>query len=165
MAYENYLTPKEFGSFSVLTYLGKGNEGYYGIEYFIKLAKDFPQIEFRIAGIDEYPNLPDNIKCLGWINLTEELQNATIYIRNAKHDGLAFSVIEALALGRYVAMNYNFPFVDYFKSYDELKDIIANKNRLFQEGKLEINYKAIEFVKSNFNKSNVLSCIADILKK
>jgi len=36
---------------------------------------------------------------------------------------LAFSVIEALALGRYVARNYNFPFVDYFKNYEELKKI------------------------------------------
>ena len=165
MAYEKFLIPKEFNKFSVLTYLGKAKEEYYGINNFIKLAKDFPQIEFKIAGIEEYKNLPQNIKCLGWVDLNEEMQNSAVYIRNAKHDGLAFSVIEALALGRYVAMNYDFPFVDYFKNYKELKNIVLNKYSEFQEGKLDIHGEAIGFIKENFNETKVLSDIVQSLKE
>jgi len=164
-AHEEFLIPKKFGNFSVLTYLGKDKEEYYGINDFIKLAIDFPQIKFKIAGIVRYKDLPQNIKCLGWVDLNEEMQKSTVYIRNAKHDGLAFSVIEALALGRYVARNYNFPFVDYFKNYEELKKIIIDKYIDFQKGELDINYKAIEFIENNFNKSKVLSNIVKILEE
>jgi len=64
MAYDNFNKPKEIKNFSVLTYLGKDKEEYYGINDFIQLANDFSKIEFKIAGIDNYRNLPKNIKCL-----------------------------------------------------------------------------------------------------
>jgi len=165
MAYEQILTPKEFKNFSVLTYMSKGKEDYYGVKDFIKLASDFPDIEFKIAGIDFYKDLPQNIKCLGWIDLNKELQNSVVYIRNAKHDGLAFSVLEALGLGRYVAMNYNFPFVDYFKNYEELKNIISSRYSDFKRDKLNINNKAINFIKLNYNQEQVLSDIVNVLKE
>jgi len=102
MAYKQKENPKKFKYFSVLTYISKGKENFYGIEDFIALAKNLPDITFKIAGIESYDNLPKNIECLGWINMIEELQKATVFIRNAEHDGLGFSVIEALSLGRIV---------------------------------------------------------------
>jgi len=163
MTYDNFSNPKEIENFSVLTYLGKNKEEYYGINDFIQLANDFKEIEFKIAGIKNYKNLPKNIKCLGWVDLKKELQDSAIYIRNAKHDGLAFSVIEALAEGRYVAMNYKFPFCDYFKNYNELRNIIQKRWNEFKNNSLDVNYKAIEYVKQEFNSEKVLSKLKEEL--
>lgn len=157
MAYENFIKPKEFDKFSVLTYAGKGREKFYGIDDFVQLASDFPYIEFKIAGIEYYDNLPSNIECLGWVNMIEELQKSTIFIRNAEHDGLGFSVIESLSLGRITLYNYDFPYLDYFNSYAQLKDIINKNKQLFDDGKLKINQEAIDFVKKNYNEKYVLT--------
>jgi len=159
MVYENFITPQNFDDFSVLTYMGKGKEKFYGIDNFIQLAKDFPELNFKIAGIDGYPNLPNNIKCLGWIDMQKEMQKNSIFIRNAKHDGLGFTVIEALALGRVVFYNYEFPYVNSFKSYKELREKFEIKYQEFKDSKLDIDYEAIDFVKENFNRDRVLSSL------
>jgi len=157
MAYETFTNSKEIENFSVLTYLGKTKEKYYGIDDFIRLANNFKEIKFKIAGIDSYRNLPKNIKCLGWTDLKKELQNSAVYIRNAKHDGLAFSVIEALAEGRYVAMNYKFPFCDYFNNYSELENIIRKKFVTYQRNALDINYDGIKYIKAEYSNEKVLA--------
>ena len=156
MVYENIIEPKKFKEFEVLTYIGKGKERFYGIDDFIQLAKDFPKLKFKIAGIDMYPNLPTNIKCLGWIDMQKEMQNSTIFIRNTKHDGLGFTVLEALSLGRVIFYNYDFPHVNYFQNYKQLKDKFEIKYQEFQDGRLDIDYEAIEFIKENFNRDRVL---------
>lgn len=161
MVYENYLEPKEFQDFSVLTYMGKGKEKFYGIDDCIQLAKDFPEIYFKIAGIDSYQNLPKNIECLGWIDMQKEMQKNSLFIRNAKHDGLGFTVIEALASGRVVFYNYDFPYVNHFKNYKELKEKFDLKYQEFQGAKLNIDYEAIEFVNKNFNRDKVLSSLVE----
>ncbi|WP_457641500.1 hypothetical protein [Persephonella sp.] len=165
MVYEKKFLPKDFNDFSVLTYIGKGKEDFYGIKDFIKLALDFPHIKFKIAGIESYKNLPTNIKCLGWIDMITELQNSTVFIRNTKHDGLAFSVIEALGLGRIVFRNYRFPFVEYFSTYEELKNLLEKTYTKYKQKKLNINFDAIDFVRINFNKNKILSDIIEVLTK
>jgi glycosyltransferase involved in cell wall biosynthesis len=165
MVYENFTNPKKIKNFSILTYIGKNKEKFYGIDDFIRLANDFEDIEFKIAGIDSYENLPNNIKCLGWTDLKKELQNSAVYIRNAKHDGLAFSAMEALAEGRYVAMNYHYPFCDYFSNYNELKNIIQNKWIEFRANSLDVNFNAVEFVKKEFSEKNVLRTIIEKVVK
>jgi len=156
MVYENFIEPKEFSKFRVLTYMSKGKEQFYGIDDFVKLAQDFPQVSFAIAGIDNYPNLPKNIDTLGWIDMNTELQKSTIFIRNAKHDGLGFSVIEALALGRKVLYNYRFPYCNYFDDYYKMRNIIYNYYDKYENNQLSISKDAIEFVKTHFNKETVL---------
>ena len=164
MVYENFISPQNFDDFSVLTYMGKDKEKFYGIDDFIQLAKDFPELNFKIAGIENYPNLPDNVKCLGWVDMQNAMQNATVFIRNVKHDGLGFTVIEALALGRVVFYNYEFSYVNSFKSYQELREKFEIKYQEFKDGKLDIGYEAIEFVKENFSKGRVLSSLVKELQ-
>ncbi|WP_297431337.1 hypothetical protein [Sulfurimonas sp.] len=151
-------------SFSILTYLGKGKEEFYGVNTLIELANKLKDIEFRVAGIDTYSVvLPKNITLLGWVDMRKELQNSVCYIRNASHDGLAFSVVEALSLGRYVFRNYKFPYTMYFENLTELADKIAQKKRLFDDSKLQIHTEAIDFVKSKFNKEKVLGNLVKVL--
>jgi len=157
------MEPIPFRTFSVLTYIGKGKENFYGVNDFIKLANHFPDVEFKIAGIEFYKGLPINVKCLGWINMKEELQKTVVFIRNAEHDGLGFSVVEALSLGRVVLRNYRFPYVNYFENSDDMIEYIADAKRQFEEGSLEINYSEIEFVKKEYSKSHVLGNLIKIL--
>jgi len=163
IAYETFNNPKNIENFSVLTYLAKDKEKFYGVDDFIRLANDFKEIEFKIAGIDRYKNLPKNIKCLGWTDLKKELQNSAIYIRNAKHDGLAFSVIEALAEGRFVARNYKFPFCEYFNNYSELKNIIQKKFLQYNRNALGLNHAGIKYIKEEYSNQKVLANLVKIL--
>jgi len=156
IVYENSMEAKAFENFTVLTYVGKGKEKFYGIEDFIALARDFPNITFNIAGIERYKNLPENIKCLGWVNMFDTFQNSTVFIRNVSHDGLAFTVLEALSLGRVVFYNYHFPHVSYFNEYLSLKNQFEEVVAKFYNHTLNVNEKSIEFVKENFNKEKVL---------
>ena len=165
MAYKQKENPKIFKKFSVLTYMAKGKEEFYGMCDFIALAKCFPEITFKIAGIKSYDDLPKNIICLGWVNMIDELQNATVFIRNAEHDGLGFSVIEALSLGRVTFYNYNFPCVNYFKGYYDLKNKFLETTCKFENANLNINYNAIEFVKENYNEGKVLKNLVEAITK
>lgn len=153
--------PKEF---SVLTYMGKGKEEFYGMNSLIKIAQSLKDIEFKVAGIDSYISpLPKNIKLLGWIDLNKELQKSVCFIRNVKHDGLAFSVLEALGLGKVVFRNYKFPYCIYFEDVNDLIEKIKKYKELFNEGKLKIDYDAIKFVKNKYSKEKVLSSLVNIL--
>lgn len=151
-------------SFSILTYLGKGKEEFYGLDTLIEVANKLKDIEFKVAGIDAYNvALPKNITLLGWVDMYKELQKSVCYIRNASHDGIAFSVIEALSLGRYVFRNYKFPYTIYFESATELAEKISQKKRLFDDLRLQINTEAINFVKIEFSKEKVLANLVKIL--
>jgi len=165
MIVDKFLKPKSFQKFSVLTYIAKDKEEFYGIKDLIKLANDFLDVEFKIAGISEYKNLPKNIKPLGWVDMTKELQNSTVFIRNTYHDGLSFSVVEALSLGRVVFYNYDFTCVKYFKNYDELKEKFSKILKDFKDGKLTVEEKSIDFVKDNFSKQRVLNNLIKRLTK
>ena len=155
--------PKKF---SVLTYIGKGKEEFYGIDTLIEVANVLDDIEFKIAGIDSYnKELPDNIKLLGWIDMDKEFQNSVCYIRNAKHDGLAFSLLEALGYGKIVFYNYKFPYTNYFANSDGLIKQIQNVKNQFDKNKLDINHKAIDFIKTEYSKDKVLGNLVLIFKK
>jgi glycosyltransferase involved in cell wall biosynthesis len=163
--FKKFVTVKESNFFSVLTYIPKQNPKFYGIDEFIKLANDFPNIEFKVAGIDSYKNLPSNIKCLGWINMMEELQHSTVFIRNTKHDGFPFSIVEALSLGKIVFFrNYKYPFVNSFKDYNDLKNQFVKIIDDFENNTLKINYEAIEYVKENFNEEKILKGLIKVLR-
>lgn len=136
--------------FSVLCYVAKGEEKFYGIETIIKLANDFPHIDFKIAGINNYPNIPSNIKLLGWVNMDHEYENATVYIRYPKHDGEAHSVLEALSYGKTVFYNRNYPFVNYVNTYKELRNGLENTLLEYKNNTLTPNYNAIEHIKKNY---------------
>ncbi len=165
MAYKQKENPKTFKKFSVLTYMAKRKEEFYGMHDFIALAKCFPKITFKIAGIKSYDDLPENIICLGWVNMIDELQNSTVFIRNTEHDGLGFSVIESLSLGRVTFYNYNFSFVNYFRGYYDLKNQFLETTYKFENSNLNINHDAIEFVKENYNEEKVLKNLVEAITK
>ncbi len=152
--------------FTVLTYMSQGKEEYYGMNTLIKISKKLSDIEFRVAGIDSYKKpLPNNIKLLGWVDMDKEFVNSICYLRNAEHDGLAFSVLEALGYGKKVFYNYHFPYTIYFKNSNDLVEKISVQKRLFDNSKLSIDLEAIQFIENEFNENKVLSNLISHFKE
>jgi glycosyltransferase involved in cell wall biosynthesis len=165
MAFDTFTKPQMFKNFSVLTYINRSKEKFYGIDDFIKLAKHFPDIEFKIAGISSYRDLPKNISCLGWVDMTKELQESTVFIRNVKHDGLSFSILESLSLGRVTFYNYNFAYTNYFKDFNNLLMQFTKVVDDYKNSKIDINYDAIDFIKNKFNKERVLNSLVEAINE
>jgi len=162
--YEKEVIPTKPKYFSVLTYMGKGKEEFYGMSDFIKLAEAFPSVEFKIAAVDTYKaELPNNITLLGWADMDKEFQECVCYVRNAKHDGLAFSILEAMGYGRTVFYNYAFPHVNCFINADDLISQVKSVKDSFENNKWDVNYEAIEFIKQKYSKEDVLSNLVKIL--
>jgi hypothetical protein len=162
--YEKEVAPKKPKTFSVLTYMGKAKEEFYGMSDFVKLAEAFPAVEFKIAAVDQCEKeLPKNITLLGWADMDKEFQKCVCYVRNAKHDGLAFSILEALGYGRAVFYNYDFPHVNYFTTADELIALVKAVKDEFDHNQWDIDYDAITFIKEKYSKEDVLGNLVNIL--
>jgi len=153
--------------FSILAYNGKNYEEFYHIDWLIKLANDFPNIEIKILGINSYKYiLPNNIKLLGWVNnIVNEYQNCVLFLRLPKHDGLGFSVLEALSNGRYVGYTFPLKCTYYIDSYDTLKKLVIETYNKYKNNKLSVNYVGIRYVKQNYSEKNILNNLIDEFKK
>lgn len=152
--------------FNVLAYIPQDNQEFYGFSIIIELAKEFPEINFNIAGSSEYSgDLPTNIKLLGWIkDMKPVFENTVVSIRFPKHDGLSFFVLESLLYCRYVIYNNEMENSFYAKNIEEIKSILAELFIKFKAGKLELNNKGREFVIREFSKENI-NKLAEILTK
>lgn len=151
---KNLIQPKEF---TVLTYIGQDRPEFYGIKTILKLASDFKNIRFRVAGLSEYEGIPTNVELLGWTDMNNEYMNMSAYIRNPEHDGLSCSVLEALSYGKVVFYNYNYNHVNYFNNYESLKNQLQEVIRKFKINELKTNNQAINFVQKEFSREKIMS--------
>ena len=147
---------------TVFSYIAQNREDFYGIELILKLAELYPNVKFRIAGTTGVNcKQLNNVKYLGWINnMNVEYDNCDIFMRLVQHDGLAFSVIEALSRGKWVIYSYPFNYVQTYNNFDDLKikfQILLNKCINKQS-----NNEAVDFVYSRYNIKKVL---ADLVGK
>lgn len=156
-----YSTPRKFPStFSILSYVRQGREKYYGIDKLIQLAGDFPNINIKIAGINKYDSLPANITLLGWINnMDDQYDNCVLFLRIPDHDGLAFSVLEALAHGRYVGYSCKLNNTIFIENYDKLKNSVRDLQDTFINNQLHINQSGINFIRDNYSSDHVLATL------
>lgn len=158
-----------FKNISVLSYLGKGRELFYGLNHLISLAKDYPNIIFNIVGTDCInQEIPDNIKCHGWVSKNEIkklMAKNPIIIRLTDHDGYALSVLEAIANGNYVIWNYPHPQVYYTNPKTDLKPVFDETIKNIKQLKFKKNSKNIEWAKKNLNKEKILSNFIQTITK
>jgi hypothetical protein len=145
--------------FSVLTYIGKGRERFYGFDKIINMAQEFPSIPFRVAGISDWPGpIPPNLHLLGWVkNMEEEYEKCVLFLRLTEHDGLAFSVLEAFSYGRYVAYSHNFPPAEHTPCLDTLRRSIRELSVRFDQDNLGPNHEAQAIILREFAKTKVMS--------
>lgn len=134
----------------VLSYATIGRESFYGIAKLKEVAKKMPNIEFRIVGVAGEDT--DNFKFLGWVNkaqLSEQYAEAGCFIRIPEHDGLSYSVLEAMYNGMYVIFGYEHSYCEKSDaSIDELISSISNVEKKYLNRKF--NVEAHEYIKSEY---------------
>lgn len=145
--------------FSVLAHLSSADRvELYGIDRLFEVAKRMPHIEFNIVGIlpGETLRTPDNVKvhkrCPTMIPFIKE---CTVLWRPARHDGLSFVALEALAHGRHVLWSYPFTGVTVAKSAASGYEEIQRLYELHSNGQLTLNRTGVEFIASDFAPKHV----------
>lgn len=106
---------------SVLVYLPKNREEFYGAKVLDRLVADNPATEFILVSNDgaRYRGHP-NVVGLGWVDDMEQVYSrAGSLLRLTSHDGLPRMVIEALARGKYVVYSWPFDGCSLAKTYEE----------------------------------------------
>ncbi len=144
--------------FSILTYMTPGREDFYGLKKIVALAERFPEVKIKIVGISAYNSkLPKNIEIKGWVSdMKKEYLNCSLFLRLPEHDGLAFSVLEALSFGRYVGYSYPIEGAEFITDFNSLENLVINLRKRHSLNNIKLNLKGINFIKNNFQKESVL---------
>lgn len=142
---------------SVLIYMPKGVESDYGYEEISKVFPMFPDLKFNIVANDDKEKFSKfkNVYVLGRLPLSEMehlYDNISIVVRIHVNDGLSMSVLEALAKGKRVIWNYDFPYCLPGKTAEE---IIESINISLKESP-EPDIEAHNFLVENYSKEKVL---------
>jgi len=154
-------------AFSVLSYIGDNREVFYGVDNLLRLAGDYPDITFNIVGarLEKY-NVPDNVNVLGWVNNLDELYRENIlYLRLTEHDGLSNSVLEAMSMGCHIFWTSKFPNTRYVSGYESLKEEFRLLMTQFEEGGLMANNEGIEYIRNNYDRTEVLRSLVECYKE
>lgn len=150
----------------VLSYISKGREDYYGWNEVLEAAKQLPEVQFTIVGTDKEENLPENLKCLGWVeDMDAQFENCHCTIRFVEHDGLSGFVLESLYRGKYVVYSEKLNHCLHAKSTEDIIEKLKNLSDSLNQQTLSINSSGIEFVKENFNTDFILSELIEEFKR
>jgi hypothetical protein len=143
--------PKQF---TVLAYLPDAERvSLYGIDHVLEVARNMPSVQFDIVGLQPGQTLsvPQNVNLHGRVgDLTNFFRNSTVVWRPARHDGLSFMALEALAHARHVIWSY--PFTGSFHARDaqtaqfELQRLLD----LHETNRLDLNSSGAEYTVQNF---------------
>jgi len=93
--------------FAVLSYWSDGRMNFYGGDIVFELAKEFPDIKFRVVGTTgENEKVSPNVEFFGFQkDLSKIYSESSVLIRIPEHDSMSAMVLEMLARGRYVIYN------------------------------------------------------------
>lgn len=96
---------------AALAYWSDGREDFYGRPIIYALARQWPEVPFRIVGSSSRdPDAPPNVEFLGFrTDLDPVYAETSILIRVLEHDSISAMVLEALARGRDVIYSRDFP--------------------------------------------------------
>lgn len=141
---------------SMMFYLPKKREEFYGLRYLILLADTFKDIQFYVVGSTgiRFPN--NNIVSMGYLNdqsLNELIQKVSIYVRITKHDGLSQLMLKSLSFGKIVVTNTEHPHVIHYNplTHNE-KDLVQIIKQLLVR-KPKINKEGIDYIKEMYEPS------------
>lgn len=143
---------------TILTYIPSVRSDFYGIEDFLKAARELPEIDFLIAGTEakEYMPLPPNVKALGWVKNMDEVYNkAHVTVRIPEHDGLSTFILESLARGKQVIYKYAFDHCVAVQKAD-LVQKLKEFQLEFESGNWKLNEAGADFIRSEFNREKIL---------
>lgn len=144
-------------NFNVLTYLPEPRRTFYGEKLVYAIAREFPDVAFRVVGKGA-PNsgAPANVEFLGYVDdMPARIDDSTVLLRLPEHDGKSMLVLEALAHGRHVIWNYDFPCVHHVTNVAGAIAVLRRLRDLFDEGKLELNTAGCTHVREEFGRARL----------
>jgi len=149
---------------SVLGYVGSRHD-FYRLDWFVRLAGDFPGLRFRIAGTDAGGlEAPGNLEVVGWNDDPSELyRDCAVFVRIPQHDGYSSSAREALAWGRHVIASYPYPHCRHVTDYGSMRDELGSLVAEFEAGRLHANAAGRAFVLDEFGDEKVARGLRRVL--
>lgn len=140
-------------TFTVLAYLRPGREAFYGEAAVRRVALALPDAQVLVVGCERLRTpAPPNIRCLGWVkDMAPVYARTHALLRMAAHDGLAFTVQEALAFGRYAVWNHPFPSVLAAGTDAEACAHIQGLAARHRAGALTLNLAGAAHVRARYN--------------
>lgn len=143
---------------NVLSYISEKRADFYGINEFLALAKNFPTVNFFIAGTkaEQYAPLPENVQALGWVeNMGALFDKVHVTLRFPEHDGLSSFILESLARGKQVIYKYPFNHCLCCESLDDMIQTVDKIKSDFESGNDLINNEAKHFINEHFSKEKI----------
>lgn len=161
---------KAYEHVSVLTYLAKGREQFYGWDLIVKLALEKPDLRITVVGSDGIGfDYPENIVCTGWVDevkLMKLMQTHSIFIRLTEHDGKSISVSQALGVGCEVIWTYKMEMCHHVSlNPDEIIRKVHEVKMLVESRNLMPNQDNISYAKRELNRDAVMRNFVVELKK
>ena len=143
--------------FTVLTYLRRGREAFYGGAAVLQLARALPEVQVLVTGTESLPwDAPPNVRCTGWVEEMVPLYaRSHVLVRLPEHDGLSFTVQEALAHGRYAVWRYPFPGALQAQSVEAAVAAVRDLCQRHLRGELPLNEAGAAHVRERFSRERI----------
>lgn len=165
-----YGNESSYEEVSILTYIPKGREEYYGWNEIVSLSKEMSDIQINVCGTNgENLSQNGNITFLGWVDeeqLLKLMKSHAIFIRLTNHDGKAITVSQALSVGCEVIWTQ--PYTNCHlvkKNQNDLIQSVRNAIEVIQKRGLSPNHQNIMFAEKELLRDAVLDNYLRILKK
>jgi hypothetical protein len=110
-------------------------------------------VTFTLCGLPAGQTLsgPSNIKMYHWMpDITPLLEQASVYYRPVRHDGLSFTVLEALALGRHVLYSYPLAGCIQVTTVEETCQELNKLKATHESGNLRLNQVGRQYIADSY---------------
>lgn len=156
--------PKDF---TVLACLPEPRRAFYGERAVYAIARDMPDVRFVVVGRGKpNPVAPSNVEFIGYVDdMPRRIDGATAILRLPVHDGKSMLVVEALARGRHVVWNYQFPGVIAARRTVDALEALQGLKARHDAGLLEVNRAGYDFVSSNFRREQLARNFIEALER
>jgi hypothetical protein len=144
------------GQFRVLLYLPVDDydREVFDMDTILALPHAFPDVSFILvpSTADTLPGpLPPNLELPGWQPLGPIYERTSVYVRLTHHDGISFSVLEALSRGRHVIWTYPIPGGIRASGSEAVREAVAALHAAHREGQLALNVEGMEHARSTYD--------------
>ena len=145
--------------FRVLMYLPEAEEhrAVFDVDTILELPGALPDVQFTIFPAHSLPKpLPPNLTSVPWTDDVNALyRDHTVYVRLTTHDGMPFTLVEALSRGRDVVYPRPFPGVTQASGLESTVNALRALRADHQTGELGLNQEGIAYVRDQYDPETV----------
>ena len=160
---------EKYDKIAVATYIAQNRQEFYGLNRVIALAKQFPEIEFNIFGMDVSEiELPSNARLHGWVQgavFKKAIKETPIFLRLTDHDGFSVAVIEALSYGAEVLMSLPYDLTALATNEDQTYLALKNAIQKVESRGMTPNHEQIELIKIRYNRERLVTSYLQKLRE